>query len=393
MNRAELCEKTKRRFERVFGHSPERVVFAPGRSNLIGEHTDYNDGHVLPVAIDRFTAAAVSNRSDRRVRFHTANLNQAFEFNLDKPPDSRPGWVSYMMGVIVEMEEEGYQLSGKEIAVFGTVPLGSGLSSSAALEVATATAIERIEGLDVEDDRLVSVCRRADHRFVGIKSGPMDQFASRACRAGHAGLLDCRTLKMTQHPLPVRIRLLSIYSGIPRALADSEYNERQASCQEAVRICRKIEPDVDALRDVSPEILQSAETRMEPRVFRRARHVVSEQTRVFALIEAMAATELNTIGQILLAGHRSLDEDYEVSLPLLNEMVERLQKEQGVVGTRLTGAGFGGSLICLIEENVCDVERTTERFKETFQGRTPEPVQIWELTTVDGAAFQADGEI
>ena len=281
MNRADLCAKTITRFKKVFDHDPERTVIAPGRSNLIGEHTDYNDGHVLPVAIDRFTAASVANRNDRRIKLFTANLNEVFEFNLDHLPSSRPGWVSYMMGVIAEMEEEGFRLKGKEIAVFGTLPLGSGLSSSAALEVATATALERAEGFTLEDDRLVSVCRRADHRFVGINSGPMDQFASRACRAGHAGLLDCRTLTMTQHPIPDCIRLLSVYSGIPRKLADSEYNERQSSCQKAVEVLRKISPQIEALRDASMENLEEAKERMEERVYKRARHVITEQDRVF----------------------------------------------------------------------------------------------------------------
>jgi galactokinase len=183
-----------------------------------------------------------------------------------------------------------------------------------------------------------------------------------------------------------------VYSGIPRKLAESEYNERQASCQKAVDVLHTVDPGIAALRDASPGILEGVKDRMDPRVYKRARHVISEQTRVFDLIGAMKEQDLETVGKILLEGHRSLDEDYEVSLPLLNQMVDTLYEESGVIGCRLTGAGFGGSLVCLIDEGGCDVEKTTKRFLKKFKDKTPEPVQIWELTTVDGAAFQADFE-
>jgi galactokinase len=380
-----LFTETDELFRRRFGHAPDLAVAAPGRSNLIGEHTDYNDGHVLPIAIDRFIVAAASNRGDSRFKLFAADMDEYFEFEGSELPEDRPLWVSYVGGVIFELMRDGFTVSGKEMVIRGDVPIGSGLSSSAALEVSTATAIERLEGMEIEDGRMVAICRRADHHFVGVKCGPMDQFASRACRAGYAGLLDCRTLEMTHHPLPGGIDYFSIYSGIPRALVTSEYNERQSSCQEAVRVIAESYPEVKALRDATPEMVEERRSALGERVYRRARHVVSEQKRVFELIEAMAKGKLARIGEVLLAGHRSLSEDYEVSLPLLDEMIDWLCSRRGAIGARLTGAGFGGSMIFLAGKGEIDPEELSSGFVSEFVGRTKEEPTVWLLATVDGA--------
>ncbi len=387
-NRERLLEETAGYFRERFAGEAELTVAAPGRANLIGEHTDYNDGHVLPVAIDRYIVAAAADRADRRFRLYAADLDEYFEFESGELPEKRPVWVSYVGGVIVEMRRAGFEVGGKEIAIHGDVPPGSGLSSSAALEISTATAMERLEGLEIEDGRMVNICRRADHNYVGIKSGPMDQFASRACRAGHAGLLDCRVLEMTHHPLPEGIDFFSIYSGIPRALVTSEYNERQESCQEAVRILAAANPEVGALRDATPEMVGALKEKLGERIYRRARHVVTEQQRVFALIEAFGKGDRVAVGDILLAGHRSLSEDYEVSLPVLDEMIGWLYARPGAVGARLTGAGFGGSLVFLAREGELDAEELTRALAAEFGGGTPEPPEVWKLKTVDGARYQ-----
>jgi galactokinase len=388
MTRERLAEEAKNAFQKHFSCLPDLTVLAPGRANLIGEHTDYNDGHVLPVAIDRFTAASAANRSDRTFRLYTANLDDAFEFDADDLPEERPAWASYMMGVIVELEREGFKLSGKDIIVHGNVPLASGLSSSASLEMGTATAIERLEGLEIDDGRMVQVCRRAEHHFAGVQCGPMDQFASRACKSGHAGLLDCRSLTMMHEKLMEGVGYLSIYSGIPRSLDTSEYNERQASCKKAVEILREADPNIRALRDGSPELVESQKQILGDRVYRRAKHVVKEQRRVFALVDACRQNDLERAGKLLVEGHMSLSNDYEVSLPLLDEMVDWLCQQPAVVGARLTGAGFGGSLICLVESNNADVEGLAGKFREAFGRKTPEPPEIWKLTTMDGAKYQ-----
>ncbi len=387
-NRTELMADTADIFRQQFGSAPQQVTAAPGRANIIGEHTDYNDGHVLPIAIDRFTVAAGANRDDRMVRIYAANFSESFQFNLDHLPAERPHWAAYVLGVLAEMERARFRLHGKDLAIFGDVPIGSGLSSSAALEVSVATAVERLEGLKIDDARLVHICRMADHHFVGVKSGPMDQFASRACKKGHAGLLDCRSLKMTHQQLPENISFFSIYSGIPRALANSEYNERQQSCQKAVTILSKKCPEIKALRDATPAMIETLKDEMGDRIYRRARHVVTEQERVFQMVEAFARSDLKKIGALLLAGHRSLSKNYEVSLPILDEMIEWLYRVPGVIGARLTGAGFGGSLICLTETGKLDVPSFLSDFAETFARQTPEKPRIRKLTTVDGAKYQ-----
>ena len=387
MSREELMERTEEIFSRVYGGQSEKAVAAPGRSNIIGEHTDYNDGHVLPIAIDRFTVAAARSRSDRTVKFYSENFGEGFSIDLDEIHKDYPPWGAYVVGVVAEMEKTGYRLHGKEIAIYGNVPLGSGLSSSAAVEVCVATVVERLEGYSIPDAELVNICRRGDHNFVGVKSGPMDQFASRACRAGHAGLLDCRSLVMEHYRLPDGLIFLSIYSGIPRSLATSEYNERQESCQKAVDILRQKYPEVRALRDATVEMVEAMCGEMGDRVCRRAMHVVTEQWRVQEMVAAIQAGDEARIGHILLEGHRSLSENYEVSLPILDEMVDWLYSRPGIVGARLTGAGFGGSLIGVAKEQEVDVDALKNAFLERFGARTPEDPQLWKLVTVDGAKY------
>lgn len=388
-----LLEKTIAAFKKHFSRDPEIAVAAPGRSNVIGEHTDYNDGHVLPIAIDRYTIAVAANREDRKFGLYTENLKKSFIFDADNITKSRPRWVSYILGVIAELEKDGFKLKGKDIAVYTNVPIGSGLSSSAALEISVATAVERLENLEATNEQIVNACRRSDHNYVGVNSGPMDQFASRACKEGHVSLLDCRSLEMTHHPLPEGIEFVSIYSGIPRSLATSEYNERQASCTKAVEILSKADPSVKALRDATPELLESVREEMGDMVYRRAKHVITEQTRVFEIIKAFAENDQKAIGAALLAGHKSLADDYEVSLPVMDKMVEWLMANQGVIGARITGAGFGGSMICLVDAEKVDVDSLSKRFVEEFKTKTPEPPELWKLSAVDGAMYQPTLEI
>ena len=386
MTQEELIKRTREIFHRQFGAEPEKVIAAPGRSNIIGEHTDYNDGHVLPVAIDRFTVAAAKNRDDRKVRFYSENFGQEFSIDLDDIQADYPKWGAYVVGVVAEMERAGYSIRGKDIAIFGNVPIGSGLSSSAAVEVCVATVVERLEAFSLADAELVNICRKGDHHFVGVKSGPMDQYASRACKAKHAGLLDCRSLVMEHYPLPDGLVFLSIYSGIPRSLAASEYNERQESCQRAVKILRKKYPEIRALRDATVDSVNEMRNDMGERVFRRALHVVTEQVRVQEMVRAFQKQDLSRIGELLLEGHNSLSKNYEVSLPILDEMINWLYLQEKIVGARLTGAGFGGSLICVAEEGI-DVARLKQEFMHRFASRTQESPELWQLRTVNGAKY------
>lgn len=380
-----LFEQAVTAFRQCFAANPQLAVAAPGRANLIGEHTDYNEGHVLPIAIDRYLVAAAAPRADRTIRVHSTALGETFAFDPARVPADRPRWTSYVAGVAVELARDGHRLPGADLLVHGDLPIASGLSSSAALEIAVATALERLAGLEFDDARLVAACRRGDHALVGVRCGPMDQFAARACRAGHAGLLDCRSLELSHRRLPAAVEFLSIYSGIPRALAASEYNERQDSCRRAVAVLQAAWPEIRALRDATPEQLEARRGDLGERAYRRARHVVTEQQRVFAMVAALESGDAERAGSLLYEGHRSLAEDYEVSLPVLDEMVEWLAQQPGVLGARLTGAGFGGSLICMAAAGAVDEHEAGARFAERFAPHTPDRPALWKLHAVDGA--------
>jgi galactokinase len=285
----------------------------------------------------------------------------------------------------MELLSAGQDISGIDLTIFTNVPIGAGVSSSAALEMSVATLLERLNALELDDAEMVRICRRADHKYVGIKSGPMDQFASRACRAGHAGLLDCRALEMTNFPLPEGIDFLSVYSGIPRMLAASEYNERMESCQSAVNILAESNRQIRALRDATMADVRASRDRMGDRTFRRARHVVSEQDRVFEFVEAAGKLDTAAMGRILAEGHESLSDDYEVSMPILDEMADWLTDQGGIIGARLTGAGFGGSLVCLSVRGEIDVKKLDRDFRQKFDKNTPDDPNIRKFASADGA--------
>ncbi len=380
-----LFERSLALFGEQFTGRPALVAAAPGRANIIGEHTDYNDGHVLPIAIDRFVAAAVRKRGDGRYRLHSANLGESFSFDVESLPAALPQWASYIVGVVAELAVCGVPSTGQDMLVVGEVPLGSGLSSSAALEVAVATALERSEGLTLSDVDLAAACRRAEHRYAGTLCGPMDQVAARACRAQHAMLLDCRSLAVSHLPLPPGLGFLSVYSGIPRSLAASGYNERLECCRGAVVRLREAGMEIQALRDLRLEELAVNRTVLGDRIFRRVRHVVTEQERVREMTIRLDTGDIDAVGHLLLAGHLSLSQDYEVSLPILDRMVEWLIAQPGVIGARLTGAGFGGSLIVAGKIRDMDVPALEQRMIGAFARHTPEPPAVWQLRAVDGA--------
>lgn len=383
-----LFQEAVAAFRKSFSAAPMLAVAAPGRANLIGEHTDYNEGHVLPIAIDRYLVAAGAPRADRTVRVHSTAFGETFAFDPEDVPAARPRWTSYIAGVVVELARDGHRLPGADLLVHGDLPIASGLSSSAALEIAVATALERMAGLELDDARLVEACRRGDHALVGVRCGPMDQFAARACRAGHAGLLDCRSLELSHRRLPPMVEFFSVYSGIPRALVASEYNERQDSCRRAVAVLQAAWPGIRALRDATPEQVEACRRELGEKVYRRARHVVTEQRRVFAMVDALEAGDGEGAGKLLYEGHRSLAVDYEVSLPILDEMVEWLSRQPGVLGARLTGAGFGGSLICMVASGAADEQETAARFAQRFAAQTREKPALWKLRAVDGARYR-----
>ncbi len=340
-------DELRARFSTRFGRDAA-VYRAPGRVNLIGEHTDYNDGFVLPVAIDLFTWVAAAPRDDRLVRLHAENLDADATFSLDeRHPTPARDWSDYPRGVALALAGAGHRLRGADLLVASEIPIGAGLSSSAALEVAVAWALLDLAGEAPEPDEVARLCQRAENEWVGTRCGIMDQFASCRGGAGHALLLDCRSLAARAVPIPAAAALVVCDSMVAHALADGAYNRRRAECEEGARALARVVPGIAALRDATPADLERQRDAMDPTVHRRCRHVVSENERVLAAAQALEAGDLPRLGELLCASHESLRHDYEVSCPELDALVELAVSLPGVFGSRMTGGGFGGCTITL----------------------------------------------
>jgi galactokinase len=371
----------KQKFAEVYGGAP-RVFRAPGRVNLIGEHTDYNDGFVMPAAIDFSTWAAIAPRADDRLALYSENFAEQVEFALsDAQP--RRHWSDYPHGVAVMVQRAGHQLRGANVLLRGEVPLGAGLSSSAAIEVATSYALLQIAGIEVDRRELAQLCQRAENEFVGTRCGIMDQFISCHGQANQALLLDCRSLEYKLLPLPAQVRLVICNTMVKHELASGEYNVRRAECEAGVRHLAQTLPDVRALRDVTMEALVQHGSELPEVILRRCRHVVSENARVLAAATALEDGDLEIFGQLMGESHRSLRDDYEVSCAELDLMVELANKITGVYGARMTGGGFGGSTINLVAaEHVAQFKEAVMTQYEQATGTKPE---VYVCTAAEGA--------
>ncbi len=358
-------------FRADFGEQP-RIFSAPGRVNLIGEHTDYNDGFVLPIAIERRTRVAVSSREDRVLRVAARDLGERAEVDLDRARDRSPGWMAYVEGVARVLEARGHHIAGANLAIESDVPIGAGLSSSAALEVAVGRALTALAEVDVPPVQLALVAQAAEHEYAGTRCGIMDQYIATMGQAGHALLIDCRSLEAT--PVAADFGgavLLVCDSRVKHDLAVSAYNERRADCERGVELLKRANPEVRALRDVSPEALERA-TGLPDIVRRRCRHVVTENARTQAAVTALRSGNLEDMGRLMTESHWSLARDYEVSCAELDLLVETACAHSGVYGSRLTGAGFGGCAIALVDRAaVGDVIASLESAAERRFGICP----------------------
>ncbi len=339
-------------FVRLFGGEPTYLAIAPGRVNLIGEHTDYNEGFVLPAALDRDVRVLFRPRGDRRVRLYALEFDNLADFHLDRLEyDDRIFWSNYARGAAWALEQRGLRLRGVEGVVSGNVPRGSGLSSSAALEVACAkaflTAADAL--LAFPGPELAQATQQAENEFVGVHCGIMDQFISVLAQAGHALLIDCRSLDYRRVPFPPDAALVIGNTKVSRSLAASAYNERRAQCEEGVRRLRSRLPHIRSLRDVSPQVLEAHSDLLPEVIYRRCRHVVTENARVLETVQAMERQDLSQMGRLMDASHASLRDDYQVSSEALDAMVEAMRRGGGCYGARLTGAGFGGCAVALVQ--------------------------------------------
>jgi galactokinase len=368
----------------MFTNSDSRTFRAPGRVNLIGEHTDYNDGFVMPAAIDFFTWVKVSPLETRTLQILSENYGDEIEIDLDDQNLARRDhWSDYPIGVAVMLEKSGHRLRGSRLEIRGEVPIGSGLSSSAAIEVATACALAANSGLEIEARELALLCQRAENEFVGARVGIMDQFISLFGQAQKALLLDCRSLEFRLLPLPDNVQLVICNTMVKHALASSAYNERRAQCEEGVKHLAKSLPGVTALRDVTLNEIEQFGAELPEVVYRRCRHVVTENARVLAAANALEHGDLNEFGRLMGESHRSLRDDYEVSSSELDLMVELACQQDGVYGARMTGGGFGGCTVNLVAAE--HVEEFRERVAKGYEEVTKLKPEIYICNASNGA--------
>ncbi len=356
-----------------FQSPPKLLAQAPGRVNLLGEHVDYNQGVVLPAAIDRRVSLAVSPRSDGIIQLYAQDLEQEVVFNLEGLDSKNtldgsplPGWAHYPAGVAWALQRRGLPLSGLQAVFTSDIPIGAGLSSSAAVEVAFAAAWQALGGWQLDRLELAQICQQAENHYVGVSCGLMDQFASACGVEGHALRFDTRDLSWMPLPLLPGSVIVIADSSIRRSLAHSAYNERRAACEQAVMLLRRVLPDIRSLRDLTPPVFAAYKDLLPDDVRPRAEHVVREIARVESAVSALRRADGRAFGALMYAGHASLRDLFEVSLPELDALVEIARGLPGCIGARLTGAGFGGCTVNLVEEQHVDgfVSALSEAYRE-----------------------------
>ncbi len=362
--------------------SARYLVTAPGRVNLLGEHVDYNDGFVLPAAIDREVKVALNPRADCLVHLTALDLDQSVTFDLDKLDEKTdvagqplPGWARYPAGVAWVLQKHKLPVKGMDAWFTSNIPIGSGLSSSAAVEVAFATAWRTLGGWQADQMTIARLCQEAENKYVGVNCGLMDQFASAHGVEGHALYLDTRSLDWRPVPMPEGVAIVIADSKVRRSLANSAYNERRASCEEAVSLLQADLPHIRALRDVTPEQFHALAYKLPEVTRKRAQHIVEECARVAEAIQKLEAGDAAGFGQLMYAGHASLRDLYEVSCPELDVLVDAASQLPGCLGARLTGAGFGGCTVNLVAE--AQAPAFIEQLKEKYRQATGKTADVY----------------
>ena len=377
-----LRDAVVRAFTDRFGEAPALVARAPGRVNLIGEHTDYNDGFVLPMAIDRAVWIALRPSEDGVVRVHSLDFGETQTFELAHLASHGSGWIEYVQGMAWVMCKRTRRLHGWEGVTAGDVPIGAGLSSSAALELATARAFAGVSGLPWDAREMALAAQTAENQWVGVMCGIMDQMISASGEAGHALLIDCRSLETRSVPLPPGTAVVILDTSTRRGLVDSAYNDRRAACEEAAATL-----GVEALRDIGVEELEARGSVLEPLIHRRARHVVTENARTLEAAEAMERGDAAHMGALMNASHASLRDDFEVSRRELDAMVELAQAHPACHGARMTGAGFGGCAVALVRRE--DADAFARAVAAAYGERTGLTPRLYVCSATAGASVEA----
>jgi galactokinase len=378
MSESPARERVLESYHDRFQTRPIGVSRAPGRVNLIGEHTDYNDGFVMPMAIDREILIAFRPRQDRRVKLYSLDLDQDIDFSLDALQRGASGPEAYIQGVAWALGEADFPLAGFEGVMHGDIPIGAGLSSSAALEVVTTRVFSVLSDFSWNADEMAQIAQRAENEWVGVNCGIMDQLSS---AVGDTQLIDCRTLESQQVPLPTGTAVVIMDTGTRRGLVDSAYNERREQCGEAAKFFR-----VPALRDVTPEMLEDKFTKLSPVAAVRARHVVTENQRVLLAQKVMQNDDPETLGVYMLESHESLRDDFEVSSPALDKIVSFALEHEACYGARMTGAGFGGCAVALVKDD--GAEDFIAAVAPHYQQATGHQPSLYVCHPAPGASFE-----
>lgn len=381
---SELIQNVKAAFEQVLVYAPSHIIQAPGRVNLIGEHTDYNDGFVLPCAINYQTVVAAAKRDDNLVRVVSVDYaNDVDEFDLTQDITFQQDkmWANYIRGVVKCLRERGYEFNGADIAVTGNVPQGAGLSSSAALEVVIGQTFKELYQLDISQSEIALNGQQAENEFVGCNCGIMDQMISAQGRENHALLLDCQSLETEAVSMPEDMAVVIINSNKKRGLVDSEYNTRREQCEEAARIF-----GVPALRDVTIEQFKAKESELDEIVAKRARHVITENNRTVEASQALRTHDMKRMGELMAESHASMRDDFEITVKEIDSLVEMVKEvigDQG--GVRMTGGGFGGCIVALVPPALVDeIKKTVE---QKYQATTGLKESIYVCQAKEGASL------
>lgn len=348
--RSELYNSFQDRFQKE-----PLIVRSPGRVNIIGEHTDYNDGFVLPAAIDKSIYVAVAKRDDATISLFSKEFNEAFEISLKDLQRSDTQWANYILGVVAQIQKQNHSLSGFELMIDGDVPIGAGLSSSAAVECATAFALNELFQLNIDKLDMVKMAQKAEHEYAGVRVGIMDQFASMFGKADSVIRLDCRSLDYKYEPFKLEgIKIVLLNTNVKHSLASSAYNERRQQCEEGVALVKKKYPDVINLRDVTIAMLDEVVSPVDPLIYKRCKYVIEENQRLLDACTALEQGDLATLGQKMYGSHKGLSVEYEVSCKELDFLVDQVRHNPNVIGARMMGGGFGGCTINLVKEEAID---------------------------------------
>lgn len=377
-----LAEKITVRFREIFNRQP-LVYTSPGRINLIGEHTDYNNGYVFPAAIDKAVYIAISPSAEKTSRWVSVDFNEEAAFDLDNISSSTHHWANYILAVVQQFKKRGHHITAFDCVVAADLPVGAGMSSSAAFEACVAFALNELNGLNYGRLELAKICQRAENEFIGLQCGIMDMYASLFGKADHLIRLDCRSLEHEYFPFELKdYELVLLDTNVKHSLASSEYNTRRKQCEEGISVLKKYDTGVSSLRDVSRELLERYQGELSPLVFKRCMYVVEENERVLAGCEALLKHDLIYFGRLMYGSHNGLQNEYEVSCEELDFLVDAAKKNPDVAGARMMGGGFGGCTINLVKKG--KAETWFNKLAPVYHGQFNKPLTHYEVKIGEG---------